>query len=396
MKKVNNDNTESWEQELQGKLGSHVSDPPAGLWDSITKDVKVKERPRPVFSIRRWAVAAAAVALIALTGEMAWIKYAETNGRKEKNVASVQTGTTGWTASAVQPYTPRFEAGNNLPKVTQRKPIERNERTENDGTDCRTTLSAADDVQVDSVTKIEDMTDVRKDTIEVQKPGQSPNPGQKYLADNSYQVFTERVKRSQKNQTLNVSLSASGIPADGSPAHNVSVISSDPGTGLFVGYEEVLKYGELQQDVYQHHYPLKVGLSLAWQFTGRFAVESGINYTYLHSTVTRLGSGQNTPVNSSVNYLGIPVSLSYRIWQYDRFSIYSGIGAEAAKSLQGKQWQFSTMLSMGVQYDLNTICGIYLQPSVDYYFDNHSNKKTYYSEHPLIPSLQVGLRFNIK
>lgn len=393
MKKANIENTESWEQELRDKLCSHVSEPPAGLWESITYDVQTKERPKPVYHIRRWTITAAMVALVALIGEFAWKKHSGANGAMNKNVASLRIGETGPIASALQPHTSNFCMEHILPIATNKKTANNNEVCARNANDA-STITIADDAPATSTIEIVKKTN--DGTDEVQETEQSYRSSQKHLADNSHPVNTDMRKHGNGNRSFNVSVSASGLPNEGLSNQSVCVISPDPRTGLFVGSEGMLKDGVLQQDVYEHHYPLKVGLSLAMQLTDHLAVESGINYTYLHSSVTKLGSGQNSPITSSASYLGVPISLSYRIWRRDRLSVYSGIGGEVAKSLQGNQWQVSTMLSARVQYDLNHVCGIYLQPSVDYYFYNHSDVKTYYSEHTLMPSLQVGIRFNIK
>ena len=398
MKKANNKNTENWEQELRGKLYSHVSEPPVGLWESISHDMQMKERPRYVYHKRRWAIIAAMIALVALIGDFVWQKYWDVNGVTNKNVVSVQNAKPRLIASVHQSDTSIFFMERILPVVTNKKHVNSNKKcARNTVADDNPTKNVIDDASVGCIKDVGGKVNANNGTDDVQETSQSHKLSQKLLTDNSsYQTSNDVGKHGGRNHSLNVSLTASGLPSEGASNQNVSVISSDPRTGFFVGSEGVLKEGALQQDVYEHHYPLKVGLSLALQFTDRMAVESGFNYTYLRSTVTKLGSGQNGPVTSSVSYLGVPVSLSYRIWQSGCVSVCSGIGGEVAKSLQGNQWQVSTMLSMRVQYDLNHVCGMYLQPSVDYYFDNHTNVKTYYSEHPLMPSLQVGFRFNVK
>lgn len=391
--KANNENTESWEQELRCMLSSHVSEAPAGLWESIERDVRIKERPRHAYHMRRWAAVAAMLVLLVSIGEFSWQRYFGRDTLTKQGLVAVKADKKELYTQAVK-SDPQVDYTEHIRhKVTGGMPVRKNETcTCNADADVYTADTKAD-VFAEENAQVEVVADATDGSNVVRKTGLYNESCNNLLADNSYQMNS---KHSSRKHSLNVSLSASGIPAEGSSVQSVSVISSDPGTGLFIGSDGVLKEGIIQQDAYEHHYPLKVGLSLDWQLTERLSAETGLNYTYLRSTVTKLGSGQNAPVTSTVNYLGIPASLSYQIWQSGGYSVYSGIGGEVAKSLKGEQWQCSAMLSLGVQYDVSKICGIYLQPSIDYYFDNHSAVKTYYSEHPLMPSLQVGLRFSIK
>ena len=55
--------------------------------------------------------------------------------------------------------------------------------------------------------------------------------------------------------------------------------------------------------------------------------------------------------------------------------------------------QWSTTLGIGLQYDLTPHLGVYLEPSLQYFFDDGSDMKTYRTEHPLCVTLPIGIRF---
>ena len=57
-----------------------------------------------------------------------------------------------------------------------------------------------------------------------------------------------------------------------------------------------------------------------------------------------------------------------------------------------RQWSMS--LGLGIQYDLTPHLGIYMEPSLQYFFDDGSNLKSYRTEHPLGITLPIGLRFH--
>jgi RNA polymerase sigma-70 factor (ECF subfamily) len=56
----------------------------------------------------------------------------------------------------------------------------------------------------------------------------------------------------------------------------------------------------------------------------------------------------------------------------------------------GVQW--STGLGLGLQYDLTPNIGFFVEPSLQYYFKQSSDVKTWNTEHPLSFSLPLGLR----
>jgi RNA polymerase sigma-70 factor (ECF subfamily) len=49
---------------------------------------------------------------------------------------------------------------------------------------------------------------------------------------------------------------------------------------------------------------------------------------------------------------------------------------------------------LGLQYDFTPHIGIYLEPSLQYFFDDGSDLKTYRTEHPLQVTLPIGIRFH--
>lgn len=161
-----------------------------------------------------------------------------------------------------------------------------------------------------------------------------------------------------------------------------------------------------------HDFPIKTAALFRVRFTDRIALDAGLSYTFLRSSIccrrpdiTPFWQGEQR-----VHYLGIPVALSCNLYGSRRWSVYISAGGEVAKavgvdwrrddhllaSAPEHPWQLNVTAAAGVQYNLSRHMGIYLQPSADYYFDNHSRVRTYYSEHPFTPSLQMGLRFNVK
>ena len=155
----------------------------------------------------------------------------------------------------------------------------------------------------------------------------------------------------------------------------------------------------------KHHIPLRLGLSLQYQLNNRLALLSGISYTYLKSEFS-VPQHSNLDYDQELNYVGIPVGLSYKLLATDHFNIYVAGGTLIEKCVSAKvsidgeiksrPWQLSINASAGAEYNFTRQFGLYLEPSLGYYFNDGTSLEHYYKEHPLAPSVQFGLRLHLK
>jgi hypothetical protein len=154
----------------------------------------------------------------------------------------------------------------------------------------------------------------------------------------------------------------------------------------------------------KHHIPLRLGLSLQYQLTDRLALLSGINYTYLESEFI-YPLHNHLDFNQKLSYLGIPVGISWKVWATDHFNIYLTGGTMIEKCIKADisegelnthPWQWSINASAGAEYHFTRQFGVYLEPSLGYYFNDGTKLEHYYKDHPLAPSLQFGLRLHLK
>ena len=146
--------------------------------------------------------------------------------------------------------------------------------------------------------------------------------------------------------------------------------------------------------VSEHHLPIRLGLSLNYQLSPRLALLSGISYTYLYSEF-KIPLYSNASYDQKLHYLGIPLGLSYQLWTASRFQLYLSGGLMLEKCLNEKPWQWSVEASAGIEYSLVRQLGLYLEPSLGYYFKDGTSFDHYYKEHPLAPSIEFGLRLHI-
>lgn len=167
-----------------------------------------------------------------------------------------------------------------------------------------------------------------------------------------------------------------------------------------------------------HRLPVRVGLTLRYNLSDRWAIESGVTYTKL-SSETSLGNSANYyDERTTLHYIGLPVNAVYNIWQSRRLTVYASAGAMVEKSVSGgmrtdyfvnndrintlrsdvsvKPLQWSVNAAAGVQYNFSRWIAIYAEPSIGYHFDNSTKIETLYNERPLDFNLGVGLRFTLR
>ncbi len=150
---------------------------------------------------------------------------------------------------------------------------------------------------------------------------------------------------------------------------------------------------------YTHDLPLTLGLSVRLDLTPRLAVESGLEYTYLHS-VEESVAGR---LDQRLHFIGIPLRMETTLWTWDRLGFYAGIGGKVEKCVSASlgtvlceesRLQWSAEAFGGIQYRIGSRAQLYFQPELSYYF-TRTDLITYRTEHPLGLSLHAGLRFDL-
>ena len=158
-----------------------------------------------------------------------------------------------------------------------------------------------------------------------------------------------------------------------------------------------------------HHRPVTYGLSLSYPLSDRFALTSGVVYTKLRSDFTQIMRNQQIQQEQMLHYVGIPLSLNYRLWAYKGFDAYLSAGVKAdwnvathletegvRQTLPKDRMQWSLNGSLGLQYNVVPQLGVYAEPSLNWYPDNGSVVQNYFKDKPLSMGLQLGLRLNLR
>lgn len=146
------------------------------------------------------------------------------------------------------------------------------------------------------------------------------------------------------------------------------------------------------------------GVSLRLMQNTRFAYESGIVFTQLTSDAICNNDGiTNSSEKQTLNYLGVPLRISYSIYNSTRWQLYVSTGFMAERCVNAKigdhsfsinNWQWSVNGAFGCQYNFTRSIGIYIEPGVNYYFDDHSGVRSIRNESPFNLNVNMGIRLS--
>ncbi|HCC86781.1 MAG TPA: hypothetical protein DEQ17_00565 [Prevotella sp.] len=156
-----------------------------------------------------------------------------------------------------------------------------------------------------------------------------------------------------------------------------------------------------------HAQPVKVGVSLGYRLSDRWAVNTGVTYSYLSSNFTE---DVDVVDRQKLHYVGVPLTASYSFLRTKRAEVYVTAGGEVEKLVKGstglddsepqklteKRPQWSVKAAVGGAFHFTPSLSLYAEPGVTHYFDNHSSVDNVYKDRPTSFSLNVGLRFNVK
>lgn len=163
-----------------------------------------------------------------------------------------------------------------------------------------------------------------------------------------------------------------------------------------------------------HKTPVTVGVSVSRYLNNRFSLQSGVTYTFLCSEWETNGMYRNS-TKQKLHFIGIPLSLSYRIAEWQQVQFYAAAGGmmeinvagrlDTKRYSEGKVFKhqrektrmddllWSVNARVGASYPVFRFLSLYAEAGVGYYFDNHSPIETIRSEKPWNVNLQAGFRF---
>lgn len=164
--------------------------------------------------------------------------------------------------------------------------------------------------------------------------------------------------------------------------------------------------------------PVSGGVGVKIMFTPHWSLGVGVNCSYLARTFdgnfkkfdedgTQLFSGYFDNIRNNQVYIGIPLDVYYSIISSKHVDFYAYAGGSMEKCVFNKYTmgeetfkdktgglQFSVDAGIGVEFIVAEHLGIYLDPSVRYWFRS-SAPESLRTAQPLMLGLELGLRFRL-
>lgn len=432
----------NWQKDIHDRLGSYEKDAPEGLWEGISRElpklndgVMLMHKPQRTAKFRMWRVAGVAVA--ASVALVIGYNFLGNDTKDNINIATNTTKHPNMLASNKKPIgneptgVSADQTTHSADNLLAEQPTLANASTEQPtlasvSTEQPTLANASMETDVKEISSKEENSKEENKQTEA-KPAKREdsyvlpqNPDNNLLAFND---MTERRGNEDVSSRWSVSTGAmGGLGASGTTtAYGDYLVLSCPG-GADTKDSPMLDMNTVNRDVeqkteYDHHLPIRIGLSVAYALTDRLSISSGLTYTRLASDIKDASRESKYIGEQRLHYVGIPVNVSYKVASFRWLGLYGTAGVLAEKCVSGttdegyvenntmkytntqdissKPLQMSVNAGVGIQFDFIDNVGIYAEPGLSYYFDDGSALQTIYKEKPLNFNLNVGVRFKL-
>lgn len=435
-----NEMKDKWINDIRSRMDNYSEPLPVGSWEKIESEISTPA-PKVIPMWRKWtSVAAAAALVLAISSVSVWYwstdsELKEVNSALTDNneirqeyksdnviqeVQTVESSDKQLQAEAVN-YSSKtivnLASGNNADSLNvARIALSENIQTvDTESTDSE--LKKEVDAEDEASIKENRMKRMREDRETVRR-----NASYLAMSDSKRSkgsgvqlgVMTGNIPYSSSN-------SFSGMSRLAIPTKSVSQVNDvvvGEVSDATASYSQML-FNNMGRQTYtdiKHHMPVTVGASVKWNLNEHWALESGLNYTYLYSEL-RSGAKSYIEDKQKLHYVGIPLKVQRSVWSNSIFSFYASAGGMMEKCVSGsvetvcvddnnrksfgnekldvKPLQFSVLASVGLQANFNKLLSLYLEPGMIYYFDDNTDIITIRKDKPFNFNLQLGLRFNL-
>ena len=392
---------QDWTDKLRDRMADYKAAAPEGLWADIESSLpQQKAKTRPLWP--RWMSAAAIIALTAGIGWWLW----PTNGEQGHDVTATIRQQV---RQPLEPQQPDVEPEH----LTAQAVVATVAQPQVSSHSEDSVLS--EDVTTEPVSPATEQK-AEEQTVSSQKEAQPqyqpheplsvrPEPEQSIVPRSSSRHHQDRVSVGiHANNGLMAYSHSNGVQMSAELASRYDYSGYLPTRSQqeviwLAGYEER-----------QHHdHPISYGLTVSYQLTPRWSLQTGLVYTRLHSEMMNIIKDTRINSEQTLYYLGIPLNIQYLLRKSRQWKVYVSGGAEVdwnvradsktegvKTQIKKDQTQWSLGAAVGVEYDIIPQLGIYAEPGLRYYFDNGSKVQNFFKDQPTNWSLQLGIRLNIK
>lgn len=404
-------NGELFDKYIKATLENGTEDVPAGLWDSIQERITA-DKPKGLIGALaglgiRWKRAAVGIALacVAVAAVVLSVPRATvTSPQQEITIAEAApaepaTDIEEQSIPETVPAAAPMLALSKKPATIEEKPVIVEDKPA--AIEEETVFAEKEPVIVEDKTAVtEEKTVVsEKETVIVEKP----EIAQPFIFDEREPVRRKRME---------MSAYANGADNIGETRYNYGRLSTSQMT---FGQNESLT----ETEALNYMIPVSAGVAVRYNFTERWALSVGLNYTFLNRHFKGMydyGGIENYQcdnINNDQHFVGIPINAFYTIHSGERVKFYASLGGAIEKCVYNKYSfnytprnrktlnegvagvQASIGVGLGMQINLTNHLGLYIDPGLRYYFKNYLQPKSIRTVQPLQLGLELGLRWDL-
>lgn len=380
---------------IRSILDEGQEDVPAGVWERVSEGLDKAQRNTVVLWWRRAAIGAAAAAAVA-----AGVFFSHTSGETVMPEASDK----GMIAVAERPadegMTGTIDIETVIPELVAQS--------------RRNTVPAEEDMIIKTAGEALDAVTEEKPAVIREEKKESGKEETRTESDRTKEYLPMEWGEEEKSEEKKrVSLVFSGIAAT-NDEQNKNRIGPMKAPTMSPAPQQTGITETSTKSTYG--IPLSFGAGVRFDLTERWSLGAGLNYTFLnrqfygkYTKVNEDGgieSSTSSDIMNTQHYLGIPINAYYNIIGNDRINLYAYAGGAVEKCLSDryslmntsihhkekvKGVQLSANAGIGVEFMLGRHLGIYLDPSIRYYFDC-GQPKSIRTVQPLMVGFEMGIR----
>ena len=399
-----NEERDKWDESIRAKLFDHEVEPMPEDWEAIANRLPKGQSITWPFAFRYWSAAAAAVLAIVVGGLYLFEPNPETIRLAEETRTTIPT-----TPASTTPVAPIMEHPHSSTAALMAHAVTVHARQVPARQPINTPTAHESTTEMEVAASVRTEADQREEETAVE-----PTAGQP-LRTKSADATQPIPQQSAKQRKWSFGMGAGNLSVGTSQLvpHYVTNCAALRSESLM----SMNTWGATQEaspktDI-RHHTPISFGLSVSRQLSNRFYLQTGLNYSYLRSEWSTNGT-YHIETDQRLHFLGIPLSIAYRIAEWNRFQFYASAGGMAEVNVAGKQrsqlfsdeiaiarqtehvrmkeWLWSVNGKVGVSYPIIRFVSAFGEVSANYYFDNGSTIETIHSEKPFNVGFNVGFR----
>ena len=277
----------------------------------------------------------------------------------------------------------------------------------------------------------EENNDIEFDNKNLMSPDVEKQPKDKQISIDDAEKLMQEVENSKKGNQTNGKQSSNkqyyaSLSASSSPT-TFGKIAQEPKRMFLWGFNGDRPIKSSTRDTTIHDLPLTFGFTFGIPLAKRLYLNTGIQYTYIHSKTEKFDSDMLDLIsrnNQNLHYLGIPMMLAYRIIDGKILKLYVSGGGVAEKGLLETHnqrnfkeinpenvtiqtdeknkyipgFQFSLNANIGASVTLFKGLSLYVEPGFAWYIPakKYVQPASRRTENPYFFSITAGLRFNFE